>query len=492
MSDLREFSKNVKLVFDARDWDRFHAPKNIAMSLVSEAAELMQHFRWLTEESSRQLSSETLQEVSDELGDVLINVVALAEALDIDPLEAARVKLTKLEKRYPVEAAQALSHQAQRVRVPEPVVSTPESKKAIAPAREEEGYALALPVIVELGSGLSRLLLQDDESRTLIEQQIPKLRSDLYQDLGVRFPAAHIGSSAVKLNEWECRILLNEVPVVKAEILRGHRLVGETEETLAQHGIPYVILPTGAGVASIWVEDQHSDRLSRAGLKSWGPLEILPFYLAQFYRRYAAEFVGIQEVHAMLAFVEKSLPDLVKEIRRLIPLQKLTEIFKRLVEEEISIKDLRTILEALADKAQIEKDVLILLEHARESMARYISYKYCQGEPTLEVYIMDPGIEELIAKSITRTNTGSRLGLGPDTLELIKHAFRSAVQPNRSTRHPLMVLTSSTVRRFVKRLVETEFPEAAVISYQEVLPEIRIQPLGRIQSPMLEALSDSR
>ena len=170
-----------------------------------------------------------------------------------------------------------------------------------------------------------------------------------------------------------------------------------------------------------------------------------------------------------------------KEVSRLIPLQKLTDIFKRLVQEEISIKDLRTILEALGENAQTEKDVINLTEFARESLKRYISYKYSQGQSTLAVYVVDPEIEDMIAAAIKQTSTGSRLGLDPDTLELIKHAIRSAIKPVPAGGQPPLVLTGFTVRRFVKRLVETEFPNAAVISYQEVLPEIRIQPLGRIQ-----------
>ncbi|MFZ4100089.1 MAG: MazG-like family protein [Chlamydiia bacterium] len=107
MSDLHEFSQELKVFFDARDWSRLHAPKNLAMSLVSEAAELMQHFRWRDEEGSRHLPPEALKEVADEMGDVLINVVALADELGIDLLAAARAKLVELDRRHPVGVTKA-------------------------------------------------------------------------------------------------------------------------------------------------------------------------------------------------------------------------------------------------------------------------------------------------------------------------------------------------------------------------------------------------
>ncbi|MFZ4099873.1 MAG: type III secretion system export apparatus subunit SctV [Chlamydiia bacterium] len=347
--------------------------------------------------------------------------------------------------------------------------------------QEEGEYALTMPVILEAGSGLSHLLVKEKAGRAFTEEQIPKLRNALYQDLGVRFPAVHVRPNSANLQDWEYMVLLNEVPVVKAKVLPKHLLTGETEQTLKRYNIPFTSYSSGQGMPTLWVEDKYADILTKANLKYWDTLQILALHLTQFYRQYSAEFLGIQEVRAMLAFIEKSFPDLVKEVSRLIPLQKLTDIFKRLVQEEISIKDLRTILEALGENAQTEKDVINLTEFARESLKRYISYKYSQGQSTLAVYVVDPEIEDMIAAAIKQTSTGSRLGLDPDTLELIKHAIRSAIKPVPAGGQPPLVLTGFTVRRFVKRLVETEFPNAAVISYQEVLPEIRIQPLGRIQ-----------
>jgi type III secretion protein V len=164
-----------------------------------------------------------------------------------------------------------------------------------------------------------------------------------------------------------------------------------------------------------------------------------------------------------------------------VPLQKLTEIFKRLVQEQVSIKDLRTILEALSEWAQTEKDTVLLTEYVRSSLKRYISYKYSQGQSILSVYLLDPEIEDLIRGAIKQTSAGSYLALDPDSVQLILHALRSTIAPTPTGGQPPVMLTAIDVRRFARKLIEGEFPDLSVVSYQEIVPEIRIQPLGRIQ-----------
>ncbi len=100
---LDQLIKRIREVHLARDWEQFHSPKNLAINLAVEAGELLEHFTWLTEENSKSLTSETFNEIKDELGDVLICLLTLADKLDINILEAANQKLTKVEKKYPIE-----------------------------------------------------------------------------------------------------------------------------------------------------------------------------------------------------------------------------------------------------------------------------------------------------------------------------------------------------------------------------------------------------
>jgi type III secretion protein V len=342
-------------------------------------------------------------------------------------------------------------------------------------------YALTLPVILEVGKVLSGAIKKERQGQTFVEEMVPKMRHALYQDLGVRFPGVHVRTDSPTLEADEYAVSLNEVPIVRGKVLEGCLLTNETAENLRRYNIPFNTTKNSLGQPSTWVDLKYLEILQKAGMKFWKPLDVMILHLSYFYRQHASEFIGIQEVRGILEFVEKSFPDLVKEVTRLVPLQKLTEIFKRLVQEQISIKDLRTILEALSEWAQSEKDTVLLTEYVRSSLKRYISYKYSQGQSILSVYLLDPEIEDMVRGAIKQTSAGSYLALDPDSVQLILHAMRSTVVPTPVGGQPPVLLTAIDVRRFVRKLIESEYPEMAVVSYQEIVPEIRIQPLGRVQ-----------
>lgn len=346
-----------------------------------------------------------------------------------------------------------------------------------------DDYALTLPVILEVGKNLTELIKKSKGKGipNLVEELIPKMRQALYQDLGVRYPGVHVRTESPTLENDEYAILLNEVPVARGKVPEHHLLTNETEENLRRYNLAFVTYKNSLGLPSLWVEERYKDVMDKAGIKYWNPIEVMILHLSYFFQQNAQEFLGIQEVRSMLEFMERSFPDLVKEVTRLIPLQKLTEIFRRLVQEQISIKDLRTVMEALSEWAQTEKDTVLLTEYVRASLKRYISYKYSQGQSTLSVYLLDPEIEEMIRGAIKQTSAGSYLALDPDSVNMILKAMRNTITPTPPGGQAPVLLTAIDVRRFARKLIETEYPDISVVSYQEILPEIRIQPLGRIQ-----------
>lgn len=354
-----------------------------------------------------------------------------------------------------------------------------EGHALIAGGKEE--YVLTLPIMLEVGEDISKIIKKDKQGFAFINAMIPKMRHALYQDLGVRFPGVHVRTESPTLEKDEYSIYLNEVPIIRGKVLVNHLLTGETEDTLRRYNIPFITLESSLNLPALWVDEKYRDILIKADITFWTTLEVLILHLAKFYRSYAGEFIGIQEVRAILEFVEKSYPDLVKEVTRLVPLQKLTEIFKRLIQEEVSIKDLRTVLESLSEWAQTEKDTVLLTEYIRSSLKRYISYKYSQGKATLAVYLLDPEIEDMIRGAIKQTSAGSYLALDPDSVQMIMQAMKATITPYPQGAQPPVLLTAIDVRRFSKKLIESDYPDMPVLSYQEIVPEIKIQPLGRIQ-----------
>jgi type III secretion protein V len=344
-----------------------------------------------------------------------------------------------------------------------------------------DSYALTLPVILECGQRLSGEVQKAQKGQSFVDQMIPRMRQALYADLGVRFPGVHVRTDSPILDPDEYSIHLNEVPIVRGKVLDGYVLTNESEVNLKRYNLPYQAYKNSLGLPSLWVETKHTELLGKAGIKYWNALEVMILHLSYFFRQYANEFVGIQEVKSMIEFMEKSFPDLVKEVTRLIPLQKMTDIFRRLIQEQVSVKDLRTVLESLSEWAQTEKDTVLLTEYVRSSLKRYISYKYSQGQSVLSVYILDPEIEDMVRGAIKQTSAGSYLALDPDSVQLILQSVRNTVAPPPPGGQPPVVLTAIDVRRFVRKLIEMEFTDISILSYQEIIPEIRIQPLGRIQ-----------
>jgi len=362
-------------------------------------------------------------------------------------------------------------------------VKTPVKGHKVVSGGGVDQYQLTLPVILEVGDFLSNKIKEAERGDQLsfIDQMIPKMRHALYHDMGVRYPGVHVRTDSPVLERDEYSIHLNEVPIIRGKVLEGHLLTNETEANLKRYNLPFTSYKNSLGLPSNWVEVKYRELLDKAGIKYWGPLEVVILHLSYFFRTHAGEFVGIQEVKSMIEFMEKSFPDLVKEVTRLIPLQKMTDIFKRLIQEQISVKDLRTIMESLAEWAQTEKDTVLLTEYVRSSLKRYISYKYSQGQTVLSVYILDPEIEDMVRGAIKQTSAGSYLALDPDSVQLILQSVRNTVAPPPPGGQPPVILTAIDVRRFVRKLIEMEFGDISVVSYQEIIPEIRIQPLGRIQ-----------
>ena len=166
---------------------------------------------------------------------------------------------------------------------------------------------------------------------------------------------------------------------------------------------------------------------------------------------------------------------------KLLSVQRLTDILRRLMREEISIKNMKAILEALAEWAPYESDPVMLTEYVRMNLKRYIAHKFSNGQPVLAVYLLDPAIEQAIQGGIRHAASGSRLALDPEVSQGVMESFRKAFgRIDMSVTRPI-VLAQMEVRYFAKRLLGFEFPNVVVLSFQELPADVRVQPIGRVQ-----------
>ena len=234
-------------------------------------------------------------------------------------------------------------------------------------------------------------------------------------------------------------------------------------------------------VEPLWVSESDMPRLEQAGISCMPHARILAYHLSLLLSRHASSFLGMQESKYLLDRMEERAPDLVREVTRLLPVQRIAEIFQRLVQEQISIRDLRSILEALIEWSPKEKDVVMLTEYVRSALKRQISYMYSRGQNMLPAILMDPSLEETIRKAIRQTSAGAFLSLDPDTSQRIVKAVGDAAGKFKGSTQKPVLMASMDIRRYVRRLIESKYYELPVMAYQEVTPEISVQPVSRIR-----------
>ncbi len=348
-----------------------------------------------------------------------------------------------------------------------------------APKPRAEGgaeFAPTLPLMMDVAAGLQRHFDADELNEELI-----KIRRALYFDLGVPFPGIQLRFNDA-LPENTYLILLSEVPVSQGQLRPGHVLVRDTEQNLQALQVPYATdKPFLPGIPSLWTEASHVPMLTAAGIPCLDAHQILTWHLAFVLKKYSSDFIGIQETRFLLTAMEDRFPDLVKEALRVMPVQKIAEIMQRLVSEDISVRNLRAVLEALIEWGQKEKDSVLLTEYVRVSLKRHISYKYSSGQNILPAYLLAPNVEETVRGAIRQTSAGSYLALDPNaTKKLVENIRKTVGDIAANTRKPVL-LTSMDIRRYLRKMIEQDLYELPVLSYQELTQEINVQPLARVE-----------
>jgi type III secretion protein V len=298
---------------------------------------------------------------------------------------------------------------------------------------------LVVPWAVEVSKDLEPLLDDDlrgnEVRRPGLRAALAAAREILFRDRGVPLPAGRI-AVAEALPERHAVLSLHEVPAVLISL----------PTTIADENLAQQLL-----------------------------LELLPAL-----ERRAQDFLGLSETQSLLDELEQIAPASVRQVvPKPITLTQLTDILRRLVEERVSIRDLRAILEALSLVGATEKDPLTLAEFVRAQLRRPITHSLTRGARELSVLLLDSHIEEAVRGAITRTPAGAFLALAPAASRDIVSAIKRAITAHAPETAPLIILTQPDIRRFVRKLLEPELPDVRILSFAELLPEVAVKPLGR-------------
>lgn len=239
-------------------------------------------------------------------------------------------------------------------------------------------------------------------------------------------------------------------------------------------------LPAQTAVVSIFEVPERRLQLSASDDRETKLERIVRETTAALARR-ASDFIGIGETQSLLDQLDQVAPALCRHVvPKPISVALLADVLRRLVEEQVSVRDLRLILEALASAPAADRDALSLTEIVRSHLRRATTFRLVGGSGALSAYTLDQEIEETIRGSVQRGSAGGFLALSPGAASDIVSAVRRLRDASPTPEGaPSVLLTQPDIRRFVRKLLETEFPDLHVVSIAEMMPEIAIHPLGR-------------
>lgn len=318
------------------------------------------------------------------------------------------------------------------------------------------------PVLVEIPESM-----RDKLSLTELNTAFAQVRRSFYTDLGV--PISGIGvklSQQVDNNQY--RILIRGVPVAQ----------GQLDANAPTSNSP-ISLPSTELAAVNNIANSPSSESEKS-------LQLISHHLSYILHRHASEFIGIQEVHTLMSKLEEAgYVTLVQEAQRAVPTTKTVDILKRLLNESVSIRDLRQILEKLIEFGEAEKDQGMLAEQVRIGLRRQIAYAFTRGTGQLPAYMIDPESERTIQSSIRQTQAGIFLALTQEASQNLINNVRNLETQHQQNARPdsvrPVVLTSMDIRRHVRAHLETQFPDLPVLSLQELPQTISVQPVGEIR-----------
>ncbi len=360
----------------------------------------------------------------------------------------------------------------------EVVEPTEEISEAEELRKPENVFELLKVDDIELEFGYGLIPLADVSQGGDLLDRIVMIRRQIAMELGLIVPIVRLRDN-IQLNPNEYVIKIKGVQVARGEVLFNHYLAldpgtgeGEIE------GIDTI--EPAFGLPAKWITEKEREKAEIFGYTVVDPPSVIATHLTEVIKERAHELIGRQDVKLLIDNVKEEYPAVVEEVvPKLLTIGEVQKVLSNLLREQISIRDMVTILETLADYASITKDTDLLTEYVRQRLSGYITNKYIENNQ-LKVITLDSEIEELIMNSINRTETGSYLSLEPNTAQRILNNTLKAAQKLTNIGEQPIILTAPIVRFYFKRLTEQVTRDLIVLSYNEIEPSVEIQSVGMV------------
>ncbi|MDC7240260.1 MAG: flagellar biosynthesis protein FlhA [Spirochaetales bacterium] len=332
------------------------------------------------------------------------------------------------------------------------------------------------PLSLELGYGLIPLVDKDQGAELL--ERITRIRKEAALDLGLVVPRIRIIDN-MRLEPSEYCLKIKGVDVGTGVIRVDQYMAinpGGDREALSGEATT----DPAFGLSAVWIGADQRDRAEREGYTVVDPPSIIATHLTEIIKRHAPEILGRQEVQAMLNALKEDYPAVVDEATKTFATGEIQKVLQNLLKEQVSIRNLVMILEAVSDYGGITKDIGFLTEKVRQTLGRQICLQYATEGKELKVLTIDPSVEQSIIDARMETGTGDIAALDPDFQRAWINAVANSVRAMQEAGYYPVILTSEAARPLVKSSTQRAMPDLVVLSVPEVVSDINIESLGTV------------
>ena len=335
------------------------------------------------------------------------------------------------------------------------------------------------PLELAIGFGLVPLVNQGSGGALLA--RVGVIRRQIAAELGMVIPPVRIHDD-VSLDSHEYMVKVRGAEVARGRIMAGHQLAMDPGDAVGQlPGLPTT--EPAFGLPAIWIPDAARAEAEALGYTVVDADSVIVTHLTETIKANAAELLTRQEVRQLLDQLKEHNEAVVDEIvPEVLSLGEIQRILQGLLHEGVTIRDLGTILEAVGDRARLTRDPAILTEYARQALGRTITAPHLDADHTLHAFTLDPAVEHEVSESITQTSEGEYLVMEPDRAQALVSRLKSMVDGAAARGVRPVLVCSARVRRHLRRLVEQALPQMPVCSYNEIVPGIRVETVGVVES----------
>jgi len=354
-----------------------------------------------------------------------------------------------------------------------------EDDEKLKPASEKLENLLPVDTLeLEVGYGLINIV--DTAQNGDLLERITNIRKQFALDMGVIIPPLRIRDN-LELKPGDYQVLLKGVQIGQGSLMVGQLLAmdpGNVTSTIP--GIP--TKEPAFGLDAIWIQSRFKDEATYAGYTVVDLSTVIATHLTELIRGALSELVGRQELQALLDGCKATAPKVVEDlIPNLLPLGGVLKVVKNLLKESVSIRDMRSILEALADNAALTKDPIQLTEHVRTALGRSITKKLVGPDGNLTLLTLDRQIEETVAGGIIQTDQGQQLSVDPEFVRQFVAELNQQAQAVIAESSQAVILCSPLIRWHVKHLIDRFIPNVVVLSHNEISPNINVRSFGTVR-----------